>query len=247
VVYIIIAIHVAAMLWFGVIANDLAMARCRRLRERAVLLDDFALPGMTNGGTADRRSHASWIRDVRKQIGRNADHPFVRAYKRKYTSSADMPLWMAVELMTLGNVLRLYQGARVQERQPVASVFGSTVSDLGTWLLMLHNVRNICAHHGRFWNRKLANAPSIPSTWRRPVDFESESVFAALTVCAYCMGRTAPGSDWSVRVRSLMERYAHIPKRPASGWSMGVPDNWLDCPIWSVARPSATAPPQSAP
>jgi hypothetical protein len=42
VVYIVIVLHVAAMLWFGVIANDLAMARCRRLRERAEMLDDFA-------------------------------------------------------------------------------------------------------------------------------------------------------------------------------------------------------------
>ena len=230
--------------------TQLAYHHAHRFDPFAYATNPACLPRMTSGGSGDPRSHAFWIADVRKQIDRNSDHPFVRAYRTKYTSSADLPIWMAIELMSLGNILGMYQGSRVQERHPVATMFGATVtvSEFESWLLMLHNVRNICAHHGRFWNRKLAKSPSIPPRWNRPVQIDNTTVFAALTVCAYCLSKTVPTSDWCVRVRALMERYPEIPKRTASGWSMGVPDNWLDCPIWSPARPPpAPSSPQPAP
>ncbi|HEX2687869.1 MAG TPA: Abi family protein [Kofleriaceae bacterium] len=218
-------------------------ARTQLAYHHAHAFDPFAyasnptsLPNMTNGGAGDPRSHAHWIRNVRKQIGRSGDHPFVRAYRAKYTSSADLPIWMATELMTLGNVLSMYQGRRIQERQPVATIFGVTITELESWLMMLHNVRNICAHHGRFWNRKLAKRPKIPSGWHQPVAIDNTTVFAALTVCAYCLTKVAPASDWHAQVRRLIERYPKIPKRTATGWTMGLPDNWFDCPIWSPAR-----------
>lgn len=204
-----------------------------------------SFPGMR--GPIPQRTHAYWIADVRSQIDRNGDHPFVKAYRQKYTSSADLPIWMAVELMSLGNVLRMYQGARPQERHPIAVMFGVSISEFESWLMMLQSVRNICAHHGRFWNRKLGKTPTIPPRWTRPVPIDPTTVFAALTVCAYCLSKTAPSSDWCVRVRALMDLYDKIPKAAAVGWSMGVPDNWLDCPIWASARPPIAAPPQPAP
>lgn len=195
------------------------------------------LPGMTSGPVSDRRSHACWIYEIRKQVGRS-DQPFVKHFQRKYTSNSDLPIWMATELMTLGNVLRLYQACRVQEREPVARIFDVTISELESWILMLLNVRNICAHHGRLWNRKLVKEPKLPRhpEWFSPVKIDATTVFATLTICAYCLSRIAPGADWAARVRRLMERYPAIPKKTASGWSMGVPDNWLDCPLWRAAH-----------
>jgi abortive infection bacteriophage resistance protein len=198
-----------------------------------------SLPGMTNGPEYDRRSHAYWISDIRRQVARSGDQPFVRHFQRKYTLSSDLPIWMATELMTLGNVLRLFQGCRQHERQPVANMFSVTQSELESWLMMLNNVRNICAHHGRFWNRKLVKEPKLPrhADWSQPVQIDPTTVFAALTVCGYCLVEVSPDSDWHKRVRALMEDYPDIPKRTGSrGWTMGVPENWIDCPLWSRAR-----------
>jgi len=196
----------------------------------AYATDLASLPGMTNGPDWEKRSHAHWIKDVRKQFARSSDQPFVRHFRNKYTLSPDLPLWMATELMTLGNVLRFYQGCRLQERQPVATTFGVTISEFESWF--------ICAHHGRFWNRKLVKEPKIPRhvDWSHPVPVDRTTVFAALTICAYCLTKIAPESNWQKRVRRLMEDYPAVPKRTATGWTMGVPDNWLDCPLWSSAR-----------
>ncbi len=197
-----------------------------------------SLPGMTNGPDQERRSHAYWIKDVRKQVERSKDMPFVRHFKEKYKGSTDLPIWMATELMSLGNVLSFYQACRVQEQQPVATKFGVFISELESWLLMLLNVRNICAHHGRLWNRKLVKTPKLPrhADWSTPIAIDKTSVFAALTVCAYCLTKIHPDSTWPQRVRSLMDDYPAIHRRTKQGWTMGVPDNWLACPLW---RPAA--------
>jgi len=74
----------------------------------------------------------------------------VRHFKTKYTASAHLPIWMAVELMSLGNVTSMYQGCTDDVHDLVATHVGGVSNAIfGSWLLTLLNVRNICAHHGR--------------------------------------------------------------------------------------------------
>jgi abortive infection bacteriophage resistance protein len=196
------------------------------------------LPGMTNGPVSDYASHASFMAEVRKCVKRSRE-PFVRHFRQKYTHHNDLPIWMATELMTLGTVLHLYQGCRNNERQPVAFHYGVLISEFESWLLMLNTVRNICAHHARLWNKAMAKQPSIPRhpDWNTPVKIDPTTVFAALTVCAYCLSKISPDTSWHKRVRALVEKYPSIPMgRTSHSWTMGLPRNWLDSPIWAPAR-----------
>lgn len=181
-------------------------------------------------------THADFIDEVRKYVARSKE-PFVRHFRTKYTAHRDLPIWMATELMTLGSVLRLYQGCDNQRRQPVAARFGANISEFESWLLMLNNLRNICAHHARLWNKKIVKQPSIPKTWNQPVQLDPTTVFAALTICAFCLGRISADTSWQKRVRALIDAYPAIPKgRTQQSWTMGLPTNWLDCPIWASAK-----------
>ncbi len=193
----------------------------------------------------DRRAHWRWIEKVREEIERGHDHPLVKHFRATYTLSPDLPIWAAVELMSLRQVVSMYQGSHQRIREDVAQFFGVHPSELESWLLMLLNIRNICAHHGRLWNRKLAKVPKLPrgAGWSGAVKIDPTTVFAALTICAHIVNRLWPDSQWCQKVGALMVEYAHIPKRPepAPSWSMGMPDNWLDCPLWAHARPSSPA------
>jgi abortive infection bacteriophage resistance protein len=96
-----------------------------------------------------------------------------------------------VELMSLGNVTTMYQGCDDNVRDLVAAQFGVSNTVFGSWLLALLNVRNICAHHGRLWNRSLAKIPSLPPykarpEWHQP-PFSTSKVYAALTICNYLL------------------------------------------------------------
>jgi len=159
-----------------------------------------------------------FVEHFRNQYG--IDHPY-------------MPVWVATEIMTFGHVLTMYQGAPDSIKRNIAIPLGIHDRVLGSWLLSLNTIRNICAHHSRLWNRKLGTKPMIPHlkndpSWHLPVAVGNDRVFGVLTILKYCMSRIAPQSSWSDRITELLNCYPEIPLK-----SMGFPNAWKSCPIWS--------------
>jgi abortive infection bacteriophage resistance protein len=195
---------------FAYAVNPLALPNLsldRRTRFLAMLADDLD------------SSKEVFVAHFRNQYG--GDHPY-------------MPVWVATEIMTFGNVLTMYQGAPNPIKMKIAAPLGIHDAVLSSWLLALNTIRNICAHHSRLWNRKLGNMPMIPKqkndpNWRVPIAVGNDRVFGVLTILKYCLDRIAPQSSWSERLFELLDSYSEIPLN-----SMGFPQNWQSCPIWLV-------------
>ena len=158
---------------------------------------------------------------------------FVLHYFDKYTLEHDLPLWMACELLTFGGTLTLFRNLATTIKREIATEYGVADRVLESWLLSLNFIRNICAHHGRLWNRGMGNKePAIPRThkhpeWHVPVEISSDRVFGVLTVLYYLLRQVAPKSHWQDRLLALFDKYPDVPLR-----FMGFPNNWKDCPIW---------------
>lgn len=193
--------------------------------------DPFAYatdPGMLPGLAADERLR--FLESLRAETAHSKE-TFAEHFRTKYGDEhAFMPIWMAAEVMTFGWMLTLFRGTHPDVRKDVASLFGVHDNVFDSWLLCLNTVRNICAHHSRLWNRHLGTKPKIPtkdSAWHNPVEVGADRVFGILTICKHCLDRIAPQSHWPQRWRDLLAKYPYVPRG-----SMGVPDNWADCPIW---------------
>lgn len=164
---------------------------------------------------------------------------FVEHFRRQYGNDhAYMPVWVATEIMTFGNLLTMYQGAPNPIKQRIATSLGVHDRVLGSWILSLNTIRNIGAHHSRLWNRVLGTKPMIPAhkndpNWHVPVAVGNDRVFGVLTILKYCIDRIAPQSSWSERLFDLIDSYSDIPLK-----SMGFPPAWQSCPIWS-SKPNA--------
>ena len=176
-------------------------------------------------------SHDEFVLRLRK-IASESKEEFVRHFFSRYSSEADLPVWMAVEIMTLGNVLSMFQRFPREDKKTLAGVFGVIPPVMESWLLTLNYVRNICAHHSRLWNRTLAIRPFIPhkkhgQEWHAPVAVANDKIFGVLTILMFLLKRIAPQSRWADRLKDLMARYPDIPLA-----EMGFPANWKDCPIW---------------
>jgi len=179
---------------------------------------------------SDKRKRDKFFRLLKKSMRDNGHERFMKHFKAKYGDEHDWPpIWVMVEVLTFGGVVSLYMGSPKPVRRAVANQFHLADPVFGSWLRTLNAVRNICAHHGRLWNRELGAKPKLPrgAAWREPVRIDNDRVFVILSMLAHAMHLLAPGSQWSLRVAALLKKYPHVPRS-----QMGIPDRWMESPVW---------------
>ena len=195
------------------------------------LLDRNNLPRLTE----ERYEH--FMDKCHDAYGRaKTGEPFAKHFHDKYGDKHDLPpYWMLVNVMDFGMVVTLYKGSPVPVRQQIAKELGVSTKVLDSWLVTVNTVRNICAHHGRLWNRIIGNPPMIPraSEWHDPHEVKNDKMFGTLTVLSYLLERVAPGTEWRAR---LLDKVLKLSRRNQE--RMGFVGNWKECPYWKPYLPA---------
>lgn len=156
---------------------------------------------------------------------------FVEHFRRTYDTSQGLPLWMAVEVMTFGNMLTLFRLMKKQDKQIIAKSLGSNEHVFESWLTNLNYVRNICAHHGRLWNRQLAVNPLIPAKdmkWHEAAfPISPNRIYSTLCTLQTLLSVIAPQSKWKSRFYDLLKEFPMIHRV-----SMAIPPDFEKSAIW---------------
>lgn len=77
-----------------------------------------------------------------------------------YRTFGDLPIWKAVEIMSLGTLSKLYRNTKSRAvKKNVASAFGVDTAVLASWLRTLTLTRNQCAHFGKLVGTSLTSQP----------------------------------------------------------------------------------------
>lgn len=178
-------------------------------------------------------NHRRLLDDIKASTNQSKE-TFVDHFFKKYNSENDLPLWMAVEVMSFGNLFTFFRNLHHSDKQTLTQRIGVVPKVLDSWLHTFNYVRNLCAHHSRLWNRELAISPLIPDRhhqlqWHQPVKIDNKRVFAVLTISRYLLKQIAPQSKWQNRLNVLLNEHPTIPIA-----MMGFPANWQDCPIWQA-------------
>lgn len=140
------------------------------------------------------------------------------------------PYWMLANLMDSGMVLNLYKGAPVDIRQKIAEELEIQTRVLDSWLVTINTVRNICAHHGRLWNKVIGTPPAIPKSeiWHEPFEIQGRKIFGTLSVLSYLLKYIAPDTTWHTELISILKTVSKSDRH-----RMGFDDGWKNSPIWS--------------
>ncbi len=154
-------------------------------------------------------------------------------FKNNYSESLP-PVWAACEIMSLGLFSRWYANLKPKKtRSAIASVYNLDESLLQSWLHHLAYVRNICAHHGRLWNREFTLTPqpprSKPNKLINMFQRGSRRIYNSLLMLLYLMDVIAPNHCWRDRLVNLLNQQ--------STWitqAMDLPQNWQNLNIWKV-------------
>lgn len=97
--------------------------------------------------------HAAWLDAHGRDIEAKKSEDLLRHNLAKYE---DLPIWIAVETMDFGRCVRLFHILKRADQTRIAAQFGVDDGPLfESWARAMNYVRNVCAHHSRFWNRSL--------------------------------------------------------------------------------------------
>jgi abortive infection bacteriophage resistance protein len=129
-------------------------------------------------------------------------------------------------------------GMAVADQEQLATKYGFPRSGLLTsWVRNINNVRNMCAHHSRLWNRSPADQVSrlrrgeVPLLDHLADDLLAQSrIYTTVAGLQFLLRTIHPTSSWGMRLIRQMATF------PTSDVSMarqaGFPANWEELPLW---------------
>ena len=179
--------------------------------------------------------------------GEQADHlhypDALSHYLATYSSPETPPSWLVIELLTAGELHHLYANLTLRYRKKIARELNLPDQVLQSWLKTYVRVRNICAHHGRLWNRFLGVYPAIPRSptvrWLtdrstfdtgNPRALERKRLYPVLVSLQSILFTISPHSTWALRLHSLLGEYQRIPLN-----ALGMKADWDADEFWQEA------------
>lgn len=172
----------------------------------------------------------------------NSKEVFAKHYRDNYQQPFLPPIWAMVETLTFGELSKWFKNTKTQKlKQNISRQLGlPTVQIMESLLSCLSLIRNICAHHGRLWNRsftkklplikKLRDQLTITTPAHENGKTQShvkENIYNYLIVICHIMKKIKPTSHWQQRLA------AHIDTATTSQQlRMGFPSQWRQKKPW---------------
>ena len=154
---------------------------------------------------------------------------FVTHYKEKYSRPYLPPIWAMVETLTLGELSKWLINTNDNAiKKEIAKEIGLPTLDILEGVIQcIALIRNICAHHGRLWNRRIVKP--LPNIKKLAVVLEKETdsnqlkkeLFNYLIVIYHIMKTIQPQTSWLHRLSTHIQ-----PLTPEQQAAMGFPKYW---------------------
>jgi abortive infection bacteriophage resistance protein len=167
----------------------------------------YALPANANSTTA-------LARDLIKLSERLSPptEDFIANFYSKH-SDPYPPVWMATEVMTLGLISKWFDNLGADSlRKRIAAEFSFFPAVFGSYLRQLTIVRNVCAHHGRLWNRRFST--EIILVTKNPVDVawavsgtDGRFIYRALAMTVHIVHFIQPGCLLVAELKDLLIKH----------------------------------------
>jgi len=158
---------------------------------------------------------------------------FIQHYNGKYSNPNAPPVWMVSEILSFGQLSKWIDNLVLsKDKKEIAENFLLDERILFPSITRhISYIRNICAHHGRLWNKKFIVTVKIP---RNPKHLKSSmnegadrNIYNTLCIIKYLLDVISPGSKWDRKLKDLVD------KSDVDLSAMGFPKNWKILPLWS--------------
>lgn len=176
---------------------------------------------------------ANSLSSLEKEINRS-DETFIKHYTKTYTHPQLPPSWMSLEVSSLGLLSKLFSNLkRNAQKKALAQHFGLyKVEVLENWMRSFCNIRNICAHHSRLWNRRLSTQLELPSKTKyafiNTEHIYRNKIYPALCAMQYILEIINPKNGFKTKLFELMNDWPLQQEK-----DMGFPIGWQHEKFWN--------------
>jgi len=135
-----------------------------------------------------------------------------------------------MEALSFGSFSKIFKLAKGEFRSPVGDAFGVHPTVIESWLHALVFVRNVCAHHGRLWNRTFTITPKIPKRYSGEwPNASQDKLYIVCCIIHHMLSVLADDTGWATRLKELISQRPDVPLS-----AMGFPNEWESIPFWNA-------------
>lgn len=174
---------------------------------------------LNSNNFAKNFDHAKFLTNLNDLINKNKNLPFVAHHIKNY--NGNLPLWAATELFSFGMISKFYSGLTRKDQKIIADNHYNSLlpKRISSYLRCCTDARNICAHFGRFYNRKLSAIPSIEGL----EEYQKRSLWAIILTTKILI---QSDTKWSqlvfVPLNNIMNKYSKYIELKR----IGFPSDW---------------------
>ena len=166
--------------------------------------------------------HTTVMESFNKEREHQKNAPFVKHHMAKY--EGHFPVWVAVELFTFGNLSSLYSIMVLEDRKEIARLYNTEPKYLGSWILVLVEIRNICAHYSRLYNMPLKQTPHLYPEYQKYRVGTINKVFPALLAIKRMLNCDERWNAFEIQLEALIDEYSDGVRLSF----MGFPKEWRE-------------------
>lgn len=145
---------------------------------------------------------------------------FVEHHFKKY--GGVFPIWAAIEVTSFGFLSKFYRNLNKELKRHIAKIYYNVpYLYVESWLQTLSNVRNICAHYGRLYNKNLTFKPKLFK--EESEKFSNLDCFAAIFIIERLLNNTE-GRNFITDLDALISEY----EEDINFTYIGFPSNWKE-------------------
>ncbi len=154
-----------------------------------------------------------------KAKNENSDLPFIKHHNQNY--AGDLPIWVAVEIMTMGNIHKLYDNLKGKYQKAIAATYTTGSNQLKSWIKNLTYTRNHLAHYMRVYGFNFGRTPVQCNN--HPIYSQSGMIFDQLLIAGFMFSNHEDWINYVIpELKALLTSYNKNIELKA----LGFPTNW---------------------
>lgn len=159
--------------------------------------------------------HVKMLEHFQYSVEKNRNLPFVKHHLSNYE---DFPIWVAVELFTLGNISACYKNLNKELKKKIAAEFNINFITLLNWLDCIVYLRNMTAHYMRLYNLTM---PLTIKTYKNLFKnfVHTHKIFDVIYAMKYLMPDTKEWNNYIIpNISQIFEEYKNYVDISAYGF-----------------------------